>query len=203
MDASGIERARSLVGTGSNPDGRPNTDFYATPEYATKALLDREPFGHTILEPACGTGSMSEVLMDYGYDVYSSDLYHHGYGLTGINFLEAYEYYDQWLEKFDAIITNPPYREAEAFLKQALRMTEPTQGKVALLLKLQFLEGQKRKLLLQRSPLSRVYVFSKRLTFTRNNEPVGNSGMMAFAWYVWDWSILYTHGCKHTHLEWI
>jgi len=39
------ERALSLVGVGSNPDGRPDTDFYATPEWATKALLRKELFG--------------------------------------------------------------------------------------------------------------------------------------------------------------
>lgn len=182
-----IERARSLVGTGSNPDGRPDTDFYATPAWATKALIEKEfnedkPYS-TVLEPACGDGAISKVLSEEGFLVHSYDLYDHGYGVSGVDFLEAI-----WEHTyFDTIITNPPYRLAEEFLKKSLELTKPTNGRVALLLKLQFLEGQKRKKILEDSPLKVVYIFSKRLTFTRNNQPIGNSGMMAFAWYVWDW----------------
>lgn len=194
-----IDRARSLVGTGSNPDGRPDTDFYGTPTWATEALLDREPFGFSVLEPACGDGAISKVLTKH-HQVESYDLYDHGYGITGVDFLDfVWSLNTQW----DAIITNPPYRLAEEFLQHALDITRDSNGKVALLLKLQFLEGQKRKKILEQSPLSKVYIFSKRLTFTRNNEPVGNSGMMAFAWYVWDWNIYNQNGCKQPHVDWI
>jgi hypothetical protein len=191
------DRALSLVGTGSNPDGRPDTDFYATPEWATLALLEREKFGMAVLEPACGDGAISKVLATQGHIVGSYDLYDHGFGNTGIDFLQTTWSYLTW----DAVITNPPYRLAEEFLTYSLELVKPVQGKVALLLKLQFLEGQKRKSLLESSPLKNVYVFSKRLTFTRNNQPVGNSGMMAFAWYVWDYNPRYY--CNKPHIDWI
>lgn len=191
----------SLVGTGKNPEGRPDTDFYSTPSHATAALLGKELFGKRILEPACGEGAISEVLKYWGYEVSSTDLYNYGYGISHKDFLNPSTYTTD--SNYDAIITNPPYRHAEEFLKRALDMTKLTNGKVALLLKLQFLEGQKRKTLLEHSPLRSVYVFSKRLTFSRNNEPIGNSGMMAFAWYVWDWNLENHCPDGRAHIEWL
>jgi hypothetical protein len=180
----------SLVGTGKNPDGRPDTDFYSTPAWATEALLSRETFEGRILEPACGDGAMSKVLEPY-YNIHSFDKYDLGYG-------ERQDFLTYGEEYWNAVITNPPYRHAQEFLERALFLTKPHRGKVALLLKLQFLEGQKRAKILKDSPLKTVYVFSKRLTFYRNNIPMQNGGMMAFAWYVWDW----THEGPPT-LDWI
>ena len=59
-------------------------------------------------------------------------------------------------------------------------------GKVALLLRLAFLEGQKRKLLFQQIRPARVWVFSKRLTMYRDGEVTKGSGHIPFAWFVWD-----------------
>jgi len=54
------------------------------------------------------------------------------------------------------------------------------------LCKLQFLEGAKRKIIFESSPLKTVYVFSKRLSMTRNGEKMKNSGMICFAWYIFE-----------------
>jgi hypothetical protein len=35
-------------------------------------------------------------------------------------------------------------------------------------------------------PLKTVYQFSKRVTLYKNGEKMKNSGMIAYAWYVWD-----------------
>ncbi|MDE8344167.1 MAG: hypothetical protein POG24_10155, partial [Acidocella sp.] len=39
-------------------------DFYPTPGWATYALINSEQFEGDIWEPACGDGSMSEVLAE-------------------------------------------------------------------------------------------------------------------------------------------
>jgi hypothetical protein len=173
----------SLVGTGTNPEGRPDTDFYSTPEWATKTLLDKEDFAEWILEPACGEGAMAKPLSER-YKVFAFDKYT---VLPGQDFL-TYNRTDD--DPLWDVVTNPPFKYAEDFLLHALDMTKPYSGKVALLLKLQFLEGQRRSKILKNSPLKVVYVFSKRLSFSRNNEKMANGGMMAFAWYVWDWNYL-------------
>jgi len=168
-----LKRARSLVGTST---GRPENDFYPTPPEATLGLLSRETFTGTIWEPACGDGAISNLLIEKGHQVFSSDLIDRGYGDTGIDFLTSDK-------KFDNIITNPPYTLAQQFVEHSLSLTT---GKVAMLCKLAFLEGGKRKTMFENTPLASVHVFSKRLTMTRNGIKMKNSGMIAFAWFVWD-----------------
>jgi hypothetical protein len=172
-----MSRAHSIVGVS---EGRPETDFYRTPVEATKALLDMESFPGIIWEPACGDGAISKALIEAGLDVVSSDLFHYGYGVHGVDFLQS-------SETVDHIITNPPFKHAQDFVQVALNSTT---GKVAMLLKLQFLEGRKRKVFFESSPLKKVYVFSNRLKLTRNgnDEQYKNGGMMVFAWFVWDHS---------------
>ena len=83
------EAALRYVGFNVNDD-REKDDFYPTPIEATQALLDREKFTGNVLEPACGDGAMSKVLINNGYQVISSDLFDRGYGKTGINFYAFY-----------------------------------------------------------------------------------------------------------------
>ena len=82
-----ISRSQSIVGY--RPSGRPVDDFYPTPDYAVQALLEREVFYQPIWEPACGTGSISQVLEAVGCEVVSTDLYDHGYGIPGIDFIKT------------------------------------------------------------------------------------------------------------------
>jgi len=155
---------------------RQKDDFYATPSEASQQLLDVESFDGGIYEPCCGQGHISKVLIKNGYDVESSDLVDRGYGNSNIDFLMEYK-------KRDNIITNPPYgRMLMKFVKQTQEIAEK---KVALLLKLTFLEGQERKEFFKECPPTRVHVFSKRLSLMKNGQSY-DGGMMALAWFVWD-----------------
>tara|TARA_R110001606_G_scaffold398979_2_gene579792 strand:+ start:772 stop:1350 length:579 start_codon:yes stop_codon:yes gene_type:complete len=155
---------------------RQKDDFYATPSEASQQLLDVESFDGGIYEPCCGQGHISKVLIKNGYDVESSDLVDRGYGKSNIDFLMEYK-------KRDNIITNPPYgRMLMKFVKQTQEIAEK---KVALLLKLTFLEGQERKEFFKECPPTRVHVFSKRLSLMKNGQSY-DGGMMALAWFVWD-----------------
>ena len=168
-------------------------DFYPTPRWATQALLDHESFEGTIWEPACGDGAMSEVLRENGLSVMSSDLYDRGYSnclaISGVDFLKSNSTYDN-------IITNPPYSLAEAFTLHALRQTKE---KVALLLRLAFLESARRqKNIFQKTPLARVWVFSERVTFYPKGEERLSGGTTAYAWFVWE------HGYEGSpEIKWI
>lgn len=168
------KKAQSIVGF-NNDGGRPKNDFYPTPRIATEALMNVERFGCFVWEPACGDGSMSEVLAEK-YHVFSSDIEPHNYGYM-IDFLTCPRLYCQ------NIVTNPPFKLAMQFAQHALDLGC---RKLALFGKLAFLEGQKRGAWLETSPLKAAYVFKDRLTLTRNGVPMENSGMIAFAWYVWE-----------------
>ncbi len=168
-------RAQSIVGTSA---GRPENDWYPTPPEATLALLRAESFTGSIWEPACGDGAICRVLASEGYhDVRASDLIDRGYGEAPCDFLTS-------TRTADNIITNPPFTLAQQFVEKSLSCTT---GKVAMLCKLVFLEGQKRKAFFESTPLARVHVFSKRVNFYREGErgKLGTS-MMCFAWFVFE-----------------
>jgi hypothetical protein len=158
-----------LVGHGTN---RVKDDFYATPDSAIYALLERETFEGDVWEPACGDGAISEKLIQQGYDVYSSDLVDRGYGNAHFDFLNSWRIHDN-------IITNPPFNIGTQFTLHALMVAK---RKVAIFNKLTFLEGKERKQkLFSQKLLKNVYVFSERQAFQGYK-----GGMLAFAWYVFD-----------------
>ena len=64
-------------------------DFYPTPRWATAAFIDNEKFHGDVWECACGDGSMSDVILDAGNHVMSSDLYDRRYGETGHDFMTS------------------------------------------------------------------------------------------------------------------
>ena len=165
-------------------------DYYATEPKAVHLLLAHEKFKHKILEPACGEGHISEVLKSYGYEVISTDLIERGYGDGSKDFFE----YNK-IEGAD-IITNPPYKYAKEFVEHALNISEDG-TKIAMFLKLTFLEGQGRRVLFKNQPPQTVYVSSSRLQCGKNGCFDGSS-MVAYAWYVW------VKGYKGpTYIKWI
>ena len=120
-------------------------DYYATPPIATELLCGLETFSEKILEPCCGGGHISKVLQKHGYIVESFDLIDRGFGKGGVDFLQYNEIVDS------DIITNPPYSEAATFVEHAMDIV--TDGhKVAMFLKLTFLEGQGRRSLFAKYP---------------------------------------------------
>lgn len=185
--------ARFNLNAGPMPTTKRNVDldgpdFYPTPRWATIALLDNEKFEGNIWECACGDGSMSKVIEKSGYNVISSDLYDRGYGESGIDFVGT----DM---KCSNVITNPPFHSAEGFIKTALAVSE---RKFAFLLRLAFLESANRcNTIFLKTPPSRVWVFSERITFYMKNAVIAGSGTVAYAWYVWDKS----HS-ESTELKW-
>ena len=163
---------------------RQSEDYYATEPKATELLLDKETFSSVVWECACGQGHMSDVLKQYGYTVVSSDLVDRGYDNTKvIDFLEETE-----LNTMD-IITNPPYKFAKEFVEHALDISADG-VKVAMFLKLTFLESKKRRELFDKYPPKVVYVSSERLQCAKNGDfekyGKGVGTAVAYAWYVWE-----------------
>ena len=162
---------------------REERDYYATDPRAVAALLEREAFCDAILEPACGGGHVSEVLKAHGYEVTSADIVQRDY--------EGQNYTADFLQDRGAwegdIITNPPYKYAAEFVEHALDMV--TEGhKVAMFLKLTFLEGEKRRPLFRAYPPRKIYVFTKRVNCALNGNAAffNASSAVCYAWYVWE-----------------
>ena len=168
---------------------RSGADFYPTPRWATRSLIDNERFYGDIWECACGDGTMSEILKDTGQPIYSSDLYDRGYGEPGVDFLTS-------PRTADNIITNPPYNRAEDFVRRGVAQSR---HKFALLLRLAFLEGANRaRTIFTDCPPSRVWVFSERITFYPAGATRRGSGPTAYAWFLWD-----EEAPNRTEIKWI
>tara|TARA_R110002012_G_C11391830_1_gene584627 strand:+ start:51 stop:608 length:558 start_codon:yes stop_codon:yes gene_type:complete len=164
-----------IIGFNDRGD-REKDDFYATPPQTTRALLAVENFDGSIYEPCCGQGHISKVFTRAGYEVESTDLVDRGFGTPSVDFLM------ETLQR-DNIVTNPPY--GKLAVKFAAHANILAKRKVAMLLKLQFLEGVERRAFFAHTPPATVYVFSNRQSLMKNGESFAG-GMMALAWFVWD-----------------
>ena len=157
-------------------------DYYATEPKAVEILLENETFNNRVWECACGEGHISKVLESHSYDVSSTDLIYRGYGEE-----EPYDFLKCDEQNIDEdIITNPPYKYAKEFVEKALDVVASGR-KVAMFLKLTFLEGQARRQMFEKYPPKTIYVFSGRVKCAMNGdfEKVGSSAV-AYAWFVWE-----------------
>ena len=161
---------------------RADNDFYATPPAAVEMLLEMERFAPIVWEPACGAGHISKVLEKHGYIVESTDIKYRGFGQR-----EPLEFLTTYRQHFEGdIITNPPYSTAEAFARRAID-TVRTGGKVAMLLKIQFLEGKSREDFFRHFPPKTVYISRSRICCARDGDfGSAKSGTLCFAWYIWE-----------------
>lgn len=84
------------------------------------------------------------------------------------------------------IITNPPYKLADDFVRKALEAVKIGK-KVILYLKVNYLASQKRRDLFAAYPPKVVYVLSKRYSCAKNGEfeKYGN-GAVDYCWFVWE-----------------
>ena len=157
----------------STSNKRRELDYYPTPPNVTHALMRfLELEKCSIWEPACGDGSMSNVLTKYGHDVFSSDIRETGYGQGGIDFLST-------IRECDAIITNPPFALSEAFILHSLSQADT----VAMVLKSQYWHAAKRKSLFDEFPPAYVLPLTWRPDFMGGER--GGAPTMEVHWTVW------------------
>ena len=114
------------------------------------------------------------------------DLYDHGFGQAGHDFLKRIE------PVSCDIVTNPPYAQAQEFVEHAISLLTPGR-KLAMFLRLVFLETKARRQLFDKYPPVRVYVASERLGcapegefLTRKNGELYWPSAVAYAWFIWE-----------------
>lgn len=177
----------TTLGASNHTDkDRETNDYYATEPKALELLLELEEFFPYVWECACGEGHLSEVLKAHGYNVKSSDIIDRGYpGTEVLDFLKA----DLDKQYTRDIITNPPYKYAKEFVEHALDISMDG-TKIAMFLKVQFLEGKARRALFDKHPPKVVYVASSRLLCAKNGDfeamKAGGGSAVAYAWFIWE-----------------
>ena len=156
---------------------REDHDFYCTDPVAAEWLIKIEDLSLNIWECACGEGHLSKVFETAWYNVKSTDLIDRGYGVGCVDSLKETETFH------GDIVTNPPYKYAQEFIEHALSLVEDG-SKVCMFLKVQFLEGKRRRFLYNNYPPKRIWVSSSRISCGKSNSK--NGSMIAYAWFVWE-----------------
>lgn len=182
---------------GGNPEnGRVENDFYATDPVAVDMLFAalkeadfkmREP--ESFMEPCVGNGNIARRVLELYpsiADTAFTDVVDRGFpGTTVEDFLQAN--FDN--RRFDLIVTNPPYSMALEFV-QKCRSLLAENGVLAMFLKIQYWEGEKRKEDLKKYPPAYCFPFTKRMATWNNGRPTDDNGKrwattMCHAWFVW------------------
>ena len=171
-------------------------DNFPTPPWATRALFEHVLFMHelhnqTCLEPACGAGHMSKVHKDYFSEVVSSDCHPYGYGAVRDFIIRSYQE-----NSFDWVITNPPFKLAELFALEALRVSNVG---VAMLVRTVFIESIGRfNRLFNVCPPTIMAQFSERVPMVKGRLDKNATTATGYAWLIWE------HGKNsETVLRWI
>ena len=157
---------------------------FPTPPWATRGFIEHVLGGQTstaglhVLEPACGRGYMSSALAEYFSEVTSSDIFDYGFAETRDFLNEPREE-----KSVDWVITNPPFKAAEVFVKEGLKVARVG---VAILTRTVFIEsiGRYERLFSVRPPAI-VAQYVERVPMVKGRLDKKASTATGYCWLVW------------------
>ena len=161
--------------------------MYETPGCAIRALLrigELDWHSGAIWEPAAGRGALVRELRAAGYAVVAQDLVAYDGADPGIETPLDFLMESASPAGVSAIVTNPPYKSADAFIRHGLSLGLP----VIVLLRLMALEGAGRSDLMDRH-LRRVWAGIERLPMMHRQNwkgPRTAFGGAPFAWFTFE-----------------
>lgn len=159
-------------------------DDFPTPPWATRALLEHiidkdAAKTQTCLEPAAGRGYMAKPLSEYFAHVEAADAYPYGFAPIRDFLSHPHE-----AGSHDWVITNPPFRLAEAFVERALIVARHG---VAILARTVFLESVGRyEGIFKPNPPTKFAQFTERVPMVKGRLDAKASTATGYAWFVWE-----------------
>ena len=162
-------------------------DFYATDPIAAEWLLNIEDFDTAvpIWECCAGKCHLADVFTRNGYRVWASDIVKRRSDVDEWDFLSPANNV-RWNGN---IVTNPPYQSACKVVEKALSLVRDGR-KVAMFLKVTFLEGKERRKLFETYPPKTIWVSSSRILCAKNGDfkqaRANGGSAVAYAWFVWE-----------------
>lgn len=163
---------------------RHGQDWYIEPAWAVELLLDAESFAPLVWDPCAGSGTIPRCCAARGIATQASDIVLRNFPLQ---YVEDFLAIPPIRGTIPHIIMNPPYRQAEAFVRHALKIART---KVAVLVQAKFPYSQRRYKLFTEHPPHTIYFLS-----TRPSMPPGellmdgtveaHGGKVDYCWICW------------------
>ena len=177
-------------------------DLYATPEWVTSALLPHLPGLDEAWEPAAGDGSMARALRESGVAVIATELAplagfpilasgrFVGLHKAGFGPIYRQDFFDARFPLKPNIVSNPPFTRCQEFVEHALALTQPEQGRVAILQKMDWDSANGRKHIFEDHPAwCKKVVLTKRIVwFLEPNGKPKASPSENHCWLIWNWN---------------
>ena len=182
-------------------------DRYYTEPWVTEAFL--RTWGNqldsyrdlSVWEPACGAGDMVYALENRGYDLVATDIdlsdYGHYHPIYAISF-DNFDFLNDGIpikcfgDEPVAIITNPPYKLAEEFIRQALAYMNSDDGPdvrlVAMLLRSEYHHAKRRRdLFTPEVGFAGETILTSRPRWDDwwNGKPPKAAPRHNFSWFIW------------------
>ena len=155
---------------------RPKGDYYPTPKSLVYKLLETNQLDKckTILEPAYGSGAISNILKEKGFKVTEKDL------IYGNDFLLD----DYSNQHFDAIVTNPPFSLYDEFIQKAKTIDC---NKIIMIGRTNHFGSHKTNVNGIWKGLSDVYIFDRQVAYDREWREDGKfyCGCLVSGWFIW------------------
>lgn len=176
-------------------------DDFPTQPWATRALIEhvlkpelgllanREMQESTVWEPSCNRGHMVKPLSEYFRRVFASDIYDYSAEWPGqervVDFLwRGSESPHMATVGVNWVITNPPFRLAEQFIRRSFEM--PGWRGTAVIVRTSFIEGVGRfENLFSKRPPALVAQFTERVPMVKGRLTATGSTATAYCWLVW------------------
>lgn len=157
---------------------RKERDMYPTPSWCTEMIVEQIVWGvHPfILEPCSGDGAIVDVIVEKlpSFEITQLDIVHG----DDNDFLK----FDFKTQKFDFVITNPPFSLAQEFIDKALKVANC----VIMLLPYGFHGSEGRyEWWTQHEPTAQ-HTLSKRPMFAKNKDGKWGTDSETYGWLVWD-----------------
>lgn len=205
------EQNRSTAVMARRHDRDDVLNYFPTQPWATRALCEflKTHFllsTHSVWEPACGEGHMSEPLSEYFLECVATDVADYSEAYPNqhsvCDFLIEWDVYPQ---DIDWIITNPPFVLAQEFIEM---MFNRMKVGCAVLVRTQFLEGMERhRELFFINPPTYILQFAERVPLVKGRLDKSASTATAYCWVIWIApSVIETHPNiygKDTIFKWI
>jgi hypothetical protein len=156
---------------------RAERDHYVEPAWCSARLFAVEQFTGSIVDPACGWGTIVVEALKAGYNAAGFDLVDRGWDAIPRDFLQS-------ATMFDNIVTNPPFDILPEFVSHAVRHAR---RKVATIAEVRRLPAAR---WLQQLPLARILLLTPRPSmpsgsYIKAGGKVGG-GTKDFCWLVFD-----------------